>query len=49
MELLCFFAGLFLGIFAGLFCISLMKTASESDISMQKQAEKHLNNHQEQS
>lgn len=43
MELLCFFAGLFLGIFAGLFCMSLMKTASESDISMQEQAEKHFN------
>lgn len=46
MELLCFFAGLFLGIFAGLFCMSLMKTASDSDISMQEQAEKHFNNQQ---
>ena len=48
MELLCFFGGLFLGIFAGLFCMSLMKTASDSDISMQKQAEKHFGKQQEQ-
>lgn len=48
MELLCFFAGLFLGIFAGFFCMSLMKTASDSDISMQKQAEKHFGKQQEQ-
>ena len=48
MELLCFFAGLFLGIFAGLFCMSLMKTASESDNSMQEQAEKHFNKQKKQ-
>ena len=48
MEIFCFVAGLLLGVFAGFFCMSLMKTAADSDITMQEQAEKHFGKHQEQ-
>lgn len=42
MEIFCFAAGLLLGVFAGLFCMSLMRISSESDISMEHQAEEHF-------
>lgn len=41
MELLCFVAGLLLGVVSGIFCISMMKVASDSDGTVQDTTEKH--------
>ena len=49
MEIFCFVAGLLLGVFAGFFCMSLMRISSESDISMEHQAEEHFKKHKQKS
>ncbi len=49
MEIFCFVAGLLLGVFAGLFCMSLMRISSESDISMEHQAEEHFKKQKQES